>query len=547
MNSKELKVILLSTGGQIIEFYDFVVFAYFADIISAHYFAGSIYARYMYLFAVFAIGYIVRPLGGVVFGHFGDRVGRKKAFFTAIFMISFATVLMGGIPGYKVWGITSSVIFVILRIIQGFSMGGEMPGAGTFVYESMPKNKKIFGTSFIYSAVFLGAFIAAAVGVFIYKNNHSVFVEKDILWRIPFIVGGLLGFAIGMFRFGLMETPVFKSIQNSKQVLRFPIVELIKKSPKAICRGILVQFFGFFASFIFIVLPNLITKFTGYYDAQNVFIVNLCCIVFLVCIIPLYGYLFDRIKANKYLVLFVASFMLSIVAVPVFTLIMSGKIELLVLAYVITALIYGAAISVTLPVIMSLFPPVIRYSGAGAAINLCAIFTSGLVPGISTFIIHTYGSFYILGIFIALLCFVTSVTGLWLYFRPPNRKRLADINKNVKNLYKMLNTLPIDHDIKISLKESISKHAEDKKQSEEPVLSNHRYISHDDTDFDKAGDFIKEYTKKVMNAETERERMILSRLMHYEYDAVVYGKPVSESLKKHIEEEVDLNLKKINK
>lgn len=166
MTREEIKVILLAASGQIVEYYDFIVFVLLASIISSHFFTGSVYAKYMYTFGVFALGYIARPLGGIIFGHYGDTVGRKKTFIATIFITSVATFCIGLVPSYQTIGLFAPAILIFLRVIQGISVGGELPGAVSFVYEYMPENRRTLGASIIFFSYNCRIFIS-----FLYYYN----------------------------------------------------------------------------------------------------------------------------------------------------------------------------------------------------------------------------------------------------------------------------------------------------------------------------------------------------------------------------------------
>jgi len=203
MDKDQRKLLLLSSLGGILEFYDFIIFALFASYISNAFFPTSDeLASLMITFATFAIGYLVRPLGGILFGHFGDRVGRKSTFTVSIFLMAIATLGMGLIPTYNaigisapiiiIIGISAPIIIIILRIVQGISIGGEIPGAITYISESFSHYKGL-ACGIIFSAlllgIVLGSVVHATMGTLFDENQMNVYGSDTfyIRWSPWFI------------------------------------------------------------------------------------------------------------------------------------------------------------------------------------------------------------------------------------------------------------------------------------------------------------------------------------------------------------------------
>ena len=204
----EWRTIVLSSLGGALEFYDFVIYSTFAQYIGDAFFkTRNPLTSLMLAFTVFAVGYVARPVGGVVFSHFGDRYGRRRVFIVSIFMMTLATVAMGLLPGYAKWGAAATVAMVLLRLVQGFSLGGELPGAITYVVETAPR-KAGFSAGFIFFCVNTGVAIASVIGFTVEK-----LLSPDQVaawgWRIGFLFGGLLGFVSFYMRLSLTETEEF--------------------------------------------------------------------------------------------------------------------------------------------------------------------------------------------------------------------------------------------------------------------------------------------------------------------------------------------------
>ncbi|HJO93208.1 MAG TPA: MFS transporter [Victivallales bacterium] len=431
MNRKELKIITFSSGGQIIEFYDFLIFIYFSGAISMHFFEGSQYARYLYVFGVFALGYLIRPIGGIFFGHFGDKIGRKKVFLASIFLISISTFLMGFIPSYALMGIISPIIFIFLRMVQGFSLGGELSGASTYVYECMDSKRKVFGTSFIFSALYLGTLIASVLVTILLSIYTAKALANSFAWRIPFIIGGILGFIIGMFRYSLLETGTFEKLLKEHKTVKFPFLVLMKSSYKKVILGVFIYFYVFLSTVLTIVLPDVLPVFLHEYKAETTLKINSYILLVLIILIPVSGYLISKYKLNKFLCFSISSILLCISSFFIFSLIQTDKVELLFCAYLIFAVIDSVAEATALAIIIDLFKPNIRYSGVALVANIGSILIIGIVPSIIIYMIRQTGNLYNITYLAVIITAIPAVTGLYLYYK--NRKQYTDsyIDSNI--------------------------------------------------------------------------------------------------------------------
>ena len=214
MNQSIKSTITLSIGGAL-EMYDFVIYIFFATIIAQHFFpASSYYARMLFTFSVFALGYLLRPFGGLLFGYFGDRSGRKKSLFITITIMGLATTLIGCLPTYQNIGISATIAFVTLRILQGIAVGGELPGAITMIAETSPANKRGLNCSLIYFGVNFGMLFASGLATLLF----SILSQPQLIawgWRIVFI-NSLLLLLLGLyFRIKISESPVFEHMEQN--------------------------------------------------------------------------------------------------------------------------------------------------------------------------------------------------------------------------------------------------------------------------------------------------------------------------------------------
>src|SRR4051812_7626251 len=192
------RIVLLASLGGTLEFYDFVVFGIFArDIGAAIFPASSPLVSLMASFAAFATGYLARPLGGIVLSHYGDRYGRRPVFLGSVFVMSAATLGMGFVPAYAQWGAAAAALMVALRIIQGFCLGGELPGALTYVVETAPRIAP-FVCGVVFACVTMGVAVGTRVGL-----SGRTFLDPSLLpaygWRLPLIIRGGPGGVVVFF------------------------------------------------------------------------------------------------------------------------------------------------------------------------------------------------------------------------------------------------------------------------------------------------------------------------------------------------------------
>jgi MFS family permease len=434
MTRKEIKIIAMATSGQIVEYYNFMIFVLLVGVISNHFFVGSQYVRYMYLFFVFAIGNFARPIGGLIFGHFGDTIGRKKTFFFTLLVISISTFCMGLIPSYKVIGIAAPIIFILLRILQGISLGGELPGGISFVYEYMPKNKRTLGTAFLSSSVSAGMLLAsgsASVLYMIFNNSQIV----SFGWRIPFFVGGVLGIIICILRSKMSDTPVFEKLLINKQILQYPLKELFKSNLRNCILGIVIDLTAVVSIIFIITLPGILSTFLHLYKYKTIIHVNTFSVVLLIICVVLFAYIIEKFRLNIFLCNAIGCILVIGASYPLFMLLQTRNIYCLILTYIIIAILMSILYSTLFHILAKLFPAVVRYSGLGLVINISVIFSVSCTPLITTYLLKITGNLFSIAYLLMAVIIFPAVAGLILYFRPPDKQRLKQWGKEIRKLY----------------------------------------------------------------------------------------------------------------
>lgn len=400
-------VILLAGIGAILEFYDFVLYMIFSKEISATFFAQitnpTIKAFLTVL--IFSIAYLVRPFAGTILGIVGDLIGRRRLLLFTILLMGSCSLCMGLMPGYAQWGLYASFVFVLLRILQGIALGGELPGAYVIVYESV-KGKIGFATAILFTFVTSGFLFSDFVGFAL------EYVFGDFAWRAGFIIGGLLGFVGYYVRHNLHETPEFESIDKQKRHSFGSLVSTYGPNLFAgICIVIIVAFGG-------VMLTLYIHKFvedilTGYNSGQISLILT-PSVLTLTCFTFIFGFISDKVGIAK---MFIAGAGLVVVcALPVFYLMSYiGSVSAIVFASIAIMLCYALVAATFIFLLCDLFPTDVRLSGVGLSYNLAFAIVGGIAPLVST-TIFTMTAYNFLGpSIVGIVCGVIGLIGVYVY------------------------------------------------------------------------------------------------------------------------------------
>ncbi|MDM8220643.1 MULTISPECIES: MFS transporter [Limosilactobacillus] len=401
-------VILASMMGTAIEFFDFYAYG----TASAAYFPKVFFPQMTPLLATllslltFGVAFVARPVGSFVFGHFGDRLGRKKTLVVSLLVMGVATVAIGFIPGYQSIGVSGALLLCLCRFVQGIGLGGEWSGAVLVATENAPADKRAL----------YGAFpeVGAPIGFFI-CNGLFYFLEKMLTpaqmmsfgWRVPFWASSVL-VVIGLYvRHRLQETPLFKLAQERDNTTRSPLKEVFKENWREILKGTFLMG-ATYAMFFTLTTWSLsfATTALGFSHSEFLLLLMAAIVEFAVLIMTT-SVLADKVGRKK--VLMTAS-----VALVVFSLVfpyflegqrnMVGVLLFLGLGFVVMGTLYGP-VGAVLP---ELFPTKVRYSGAGITYNLAAVVGAAVAPTITTWLIATFGLHYA-GMYMFVLAVVSVV------------------------------------------------------------------------------------------------------------------------------------------
>ncbi|SES89026.1 MFS transporter [Stigmatella erecta] len=385
LTRQDARTLALAALGGALEFYDFIIFVFFTSVIGQLFFPPSTpeWLRQLQAFGLFAAGYLARPLGGIVMAHFGDRTGRKRMFSLSVFLMAVPTLLIGLLPTYATAGYAAPLVLLVLRMLQGAAVGGEVPGAWVFVAEHVPDRRIGFAcgtlTSGLTFGILLGSLVATAI--------NTVYSPDEVLaigWRWPFLVGGLFGFFSVFLRRWLAETPVFEEMRQRKALVQeLPLKAVLRGHGASVAVSMLVSWVLTAAIVVMILMtPTLMQKLYAIPAARTLEANSLATLsLTLGCIC--FGLATDRFGAGWMLglgclLLMGASYLLylGVARAP----------EHLAGLYAVTGFCVGV-VGVVPTVMVRAFPAAVRFSGLSFSYNVAYAVFGGLTPLVVTLLV----------------------------------------------------------------------------------------------------------------------------------------------------------------
>ena len=413
LNSQDFRTLGLSALGGALEFYDFIIFVFFATVIGHLFFPPEMpdWLVMIQTFGIFAAGYLVRPLGGIVLAHYGDRYGRKRVFAFSILLMALSTLGMALMPTYATIGVAAPILLIILRMLQGAAIGGEVPGAWTFVAEHVPFRRVGLACGFLTSGLSFGIMLGSLIAFAI----NSLFTPEDVAgyaWRIPFLLGGVFGLIAVYLRRWLEETPIFMEMKKSKSLTDKLPLGLVLKHHR---RGVIISALLTWVLSAAIVVTTLMTatflqKLYGYTPTQALAGTSFGTL-FLIFGVIIAGALIDRVGSG---IFFMGASIFFGIATFTFYSYAGASLQTMFVLYGVMGLSVGMAGAVPY-VMVRAFPASVRFSGLSFAYNVSYAVFGGLTPiGVTTALaINPMAHAWYL-VFIAVLAFAI---GLYLYLR----------------------------------------------------------------------------------------------------------------------------------
>jgi MFS transporter, MHS family, shikimate and dehydroshikimate transport protein len=400
------QIVAASVIGTMIEWYDFLIYGTAAALIFNKLFFPSFdpFAGTLAAFGSYAVGFVTRPLGGAIFGHFGDKIGRKTMLMLTMIIMGAGTFLIGCLPTYEQIGVWAPITLIGLRLLQGIGIGGEWGGATLMVIEHAPHGKRGFFGSLVQVGFPLG--VATSTGIFLLVTQMP---EHNFLswgWRIPFLISIVL-VGVGLFiRLRLSETPAFNRIQQSQAIARRPLLEVIARHPKAffIAVGMKVSE----VAWVYVLTVFTIVYATSKLGLSRSVILNgiVAAAMLEVLTIPLFGALSDRIGRKP---MYVAGAVLSAAfAFPIFWLLETRDPSIILITIAVAmSITHGAMFGPQAAYMPELFGTRVRYSGASLGCQISAAISGGFSPIIAAALSGWAGATWPVSLYLVGLALIT--------------------------------------------------------------------------------------------------------------------------------------------
>lgn len=408
-NNQSKRAAAAAFVGTTIEFYDFYIYATAAALVLGQVFFPADADPVMNTikaFGTFAVGFIARPFAGLIFGHLGDRLGRKKMLIFTMVLMGIATAGIGLIPSYEQIGLAAPVLLVLLRFLQGISVGGEWGGAVLMASEHAPEGRKTFFASFAQ----LGSPAGLILCILMFRAVSSL-DEQDFLswgWRIPFLFSALL-MTVGFFiRIGVKESPEFEQTQQTNTIVANPVLQVLKHYWREIifaAAAVTIGSAGFFFTNTFMI--SYVTQYQGI-DKKTIldalFWVTICQFITM----PIFAWLSEKVGVYRFLA--ACAFFCIFTPYPMFLLVQTKNLWLMSIGITISVVSLSALYAVVAGYMAQIFPTHLRYSGISIAYQLAVAIFGGTTPIIGTWLAEQFaGQWFPLAVMFSILSLISLV------------------------------------------------------------------------------------------------------------------------------------------
>jgi metabolite-proton symporter len=406
-----VRVVAASMAGTTVEWYDFFLYGVAAALVFPHVFfpTGNATAATLASLGTFAVGFLARPVGGLVFGHYGDRIGRKKLLVLSLLMMGLSTFAIGLLPSYATVGVLAPVLLVVLRLVKGFALGGERGGAVLIVSEHGDPARRGFWASWPQAGAPAGQLIAnGLLAVMAVVQSEADFLAWG--WRIPFLLSAVL-VLIGLWiRLSVEESPVFKAARakaDAEADDKMPILTVLRRYPREVLTAMGARFAENVSYYIFTIVIT--TYVTAQLKLSSSFALGAVLIGAAVHIaaIPMWGALSDRIGRRP--VYLIGAVGVGVWAFAFIALLNTKNFALAAVAVVVGLVLHGAMYGPQAAFLSELFGTTVRYSGVSIGYQLASILAGGLAPIIAVALLGAFHSGYAIAVYVALAAVITIV------------------------------------------------------------------------------------------------------------------------------------------
>lgn len=386
------RVVYASLIGATVEWYDFFLYGMVAGIVfnKLYFPTGDLFISTMLAYTTFAVGFIARPLGGIIFGHFGDRIGRKSMLILTLMIMGIATFLIGLVPTYAQIGIWAPILLLVLRVLQGLGLGGEWGGAVLMTYEYAKPEQRGLYASFPQIGLSIGLCLAAGIVAFLsYSLTDAQFLAWG--WRVAFLLSFVL-VLVGLYiRLNIMETPEFEKLKSKRAEVKVPFASMITNYPKEVMAGMCARFidgvfFNIFAVYSIAFLTQQLKI------PRTEALLGVCIAALVMCLfIPYFGGVSDRFGRTR--TYFWGSLITGFSALPAFWIWLHYPEQTILVwaALVIPfGVLYAAIYGPEAALFCDLFKPEVRYTGISFVYQFSGIFSSGLTPLVAAMLVREF-------------------------------------------------------------------------------------------------------------------------------------------------------------
>lgn len=384
------KTLLAGAIGNVLEWYDFALYGYFAPVIAILFFpSAESSASLISVFGVFAIGFLARPLGALLFGYWGDTLGRRNALAWSILLMAIPTCLVGVLPTYEMIGIAAPVALTFCRFLQGISVGGEFTGSVTFLVEHAASSQRGYVGSWAGFSAQIGALLGSGVGALIASSLTEEALHQWG-WRIPFVMGSFIALAGWYLRTKIAESPAFEQLREARAISASPIRDVLTKNRTALAQVIgLVWLHGVGFYLLYVYLTTYLVTVTTV-SLSTALTLNTGCMTLLALLIPVMGKLSDRVGQRPLLI--IGSAGLGLASYPLFLWLTGNHLPLMIAAQIILTVLAACYMGPFFAAVADLFQTAQRYTGLSIGYNAGSALFGGTAPLIATLLIQWSGN-----------------------------------------------------------------------------------------------------------------------------------------------------------
>lgn len=401
------RTLLAGAIGNVLEWYDFALYGYFAPIFAVLFFPSEHPSLSLITaFGVFAIGFLARPLGAILFGYWGDTIGRRNALAWSVLLMAIPTCLVGVLPTYEMIGVAAPMVLTLCRFLQGLSVGGEFTGSVTFLVEHAAQSQRGYVGSWAGFSAQVGALLGSGVGAL-----TAVTLTTDALhqwgWRIPFLLGGLIAVVGWYLRTKAKESPAFERLRQTGALSTSPLRDVIADHRPPLIQLIgLVWLHGVAFYLLYVYLTTyLVTVTTA--SLGTVLTLNTGCMTLLALLIPVAGRLSDTVGQKPLLIIGAGG--LVIFSYPLFLWLTSGDLPYMITGHILLTVLISCYMGPFFAAIAELFPPRQRYTGLSLGYNIASALFGGTAPLVAALLIEWSGNIHAPSLYLSFCAAVSLV------------------------------------------------------------------------------------------------------------------------------------------